>query len=92
MKGEQWEEYAVSKARALAAGLRDLLKELQGTWCGCPAIGVAAGLPSTSGDIIPALGVLMLIVRVSWSWLRGFPQMISPVFGHLMSLKHFRLG
>jgi uncharacterized protein YjfI (DUF2170 family) len=34
MKGEQWEEYAVSKARALAAGLRDLLKELQGTWCG----------------------------------------------------------
>ncbi len=32
MKAGEWQEYASSKARALAFSLKDLLKELQGTW------------------------------------------------------------
>jgi len=32
MKAGEWKEYANSKARALASSLKDLLKELQGTW------------------------------------------------------------
>jgi DNA repair exonuclease SbcCD ATPase subunit len=41
MKAGEWKEYASSKARAIASSLKDLLKELQGTWrfscdrCGC---------------------------------------------------------
>jgi len=32
MKAGEWKEYANSKARALASSLKDLLKELQGSW------------------------------------------------------------
>jgi len=32
MKAGEWKEYAGSKARAIASSLKDLLKELQGTW------------------------------------------------------------
>lgn len=32
MKAGEWKEYASSKTRALASSLKDLLKELQGTW------------------------------------------------------------
>ncbi len=32
MKAVEWKEYAGSKARALASSLKDLIKELQGTW------------------------------------------------------------
>jgi hypothetical protein len=32
MKAGEWKEYAGSKARTLASSLKDLLKELQGTW------------------------------------------------------------
>ncbi len=32
MKAAQWKDYAASKVRALTASLKDLLKELQGTW------------------------------------------------------------
>jgi len=33
MKAGEWKEYAGSKASVLASSLKDLLKELQGTWC-----------------------------------------------------------
>jgi chromosome segregation ATPase len=32
MKASQWREYAAGKARALATSLKDMVKELQGTW------------------------------------------------------------
>lgn len=49
MKAGEWKEYAGYKSRALVSSLKDLLKELQGTWgftcdrCGCRlSIGLSA--------------------------------------------------
>lgn len=52
MKDGQWKEYAGSKARALAAGLKDSLKELQGTWrFACDRCGRGLSVDLSASDI-----------------------------------------
>lgn len=56
MKAGQWQEYATSKVRAIAAGLKDLLNELQGRWWfTCDRCGGRVAIDLSTPDI----GVLL---------------------------------
>ena len=52
MKAGEWKEYAGSKARALASSLKDLLKELRGTWWfSCDRCGRGLSVDLSASDI-----------------------------------------
>jgi len=52
MKAGEWKEYAYSKARAVASSLKDLLKELRGTWCfTCDRCGRGLSVDLSASDI-----------------------------------------
>lgn len=52
MKAGEWKEYAYSKARAVASNLKDLLKELRGTWWfTCDRCGRGLSVDLSASDI-----------------------------------------
>lgn len=52
MKAGEWKEYTGSKARAIASSLKDLLKELRGTWCfTCDRCGRGLAVDLSASDI-----------------------------------------
>jgi len=52
MKAEEWAEYTGSKARAIASSLKDLLKELRGTWWfSCDRCGRRFSVDLSASDI-----------------------------------------
>jgi len=52
MKAGEWKEYAGSKARAIASSLKDLLKELRGTWWfSCDRCGRGLSVDLSASDI-----------------------------------------
>ena len=57
MKAGEWKEYAGSKARAIASSLKDLLKELQGTWWfTCDRCGHRLSVDLSPSDVALLLG------------------------------------
>lgn len=93
MKAGEWKEYANSKARALASSLKDLLKELQGTWWfSCDRCGCRLSIDLSLSDVGLLLGGEMIDITCATCLDPApFPFVLSTIRHKVVSLTLGRL-
>ena len=88
MKAGEWKEYAGSKVRALASSLKDLLKELQGTWSfTCDRCGRRLSIDLSPSDVALLLGGKTMDIACTACLVPArFPFLLSTVQYKVVSL------